>query len=186
MYCSDQGKYDNVSQGTQYCPIVFQKSSKGALYMHCNLVNYLLATCATDIVVADSVKCISNCTHMHNAKSFLYAQTVWDNLLRCGTVYNEAILKRIFMKGLRIDEFVNAHPFRLEKVIVNERTCSTGQFALCCWSWNAPSRAPPRWQTLLSIQDVSKIEMKRTHFVKCRIIVFRFWHAHDEQYKRCL
>lgn len=63
-------------------------------------MNYLLATYATDKIIANAGRDITSCFQPPNATSVSYAQPLWDQSLRCSTVYDEVGLRKIFMKGL--------------------------------------------------------------------------------------
>lgn len=69
------------------------KSLEDGLYSYCDVVDYLLGMYATEDVNAEAVQNIWNCTQQPSTTSVLYAQTLWDKLLRCSTVYDEETLK---------------------------------------------------------------------------------------------
>lgn len=70
----------------------------GAFYSYCDILNYSLATYATDYFI--TVNDFTNCTQPHKETSFSYAQALGDKSLGCSTVYDEARLKGIFIEGL--------------------------------------------------------------------------------------
>ena len=84
-------------------PARFARSPDDAherLGSYVEVVNYLLATYATDDVIAETVGDILSIRQGKGTTAADFAQTLYDKVLRCGNVYPESQLKGIFVEGL--------------------------------------------------------------------------------------
>lgn len=123
---------------------------------------------------------IKNCIQPQIASSISYAQaaTVQHALQRCHIEWN------IYWKSFQVGPFVNLPALGLQEVLVNKPTGSTRGLALQSLSGKEQNCMLRQWQTVKSIQAVIKVETNQTRFVNCLIIIFRFLHAHEQQFKR--
>lgn len=62
---------------------------EGKLASYCQAVNYLLATNATDNVIAEDDLEIMNFRQPAGLSAVEYVQALWTEALRCGLVYDE-------------------------------------------------------------------------------------------------
>lgn len=72
----------------------------GAIPFHCDNINYLLVTYATDEVTSNSLDDITNWTWRPIEISMSHKLRFWGKLLQCGPGYVEAMQKRILIEGL--------------------------------------------------------------------------------------
>lgn len=68
---------------------------------YCEVLNYLLATYATDKFIAEANMDIINFKQCADKNADEHAQALWTKGLRCRLVYDEYGLKGIFTEGLR-------------------------------------------------------------------------------------
>ena len=65
------------------------------------VVNYLLRTYATDEVISREDTKLHRFSQPDGMNETDYAHVRWENVLRFGSVYDEAKLKALFIEGLR-------------------------------------------------------------------------------------
>lgn len=77
-----------------------RRHKEGTLTTYCEVVNYLLETYATDDVIAETDAEILRFTQPPTKSPTEYAEALWNKALRCDRVYDEYVLKGIFIEGL--------------------------------------------------------------------------------------
>lgn len=74
---------------------------EGKVTSNCQVVNYLLATCVTDDIIAEDNMDIVNFKQPVGQSAVEYPQALWTEALRGGPVFDEYHLKAEFIKGLK-------------------------------------------------------------------------------------
>lgn len=62
--------------------------------------DFLSRTYATDDALADMNVVIIQFTQLSYMTTTEYAEVLWNKMLCCNLIYNEKVLKRIYMEGL--------------------------------------------------------------------------------------
>lgn len=78
---------------------VAQASKKCTVSLCGKAVSYLLKTCETN-VIAEMHADIMHFTHLSSTSTAEYANAPWNKLLQCNRVYDDYVLKGIFIEGL--------------------------------------------------------------------------------------
>lgn len=86
-----------INARTQLCSWL-DKALEDALLSYFDVVNYLLATYATEDFIVDEGNEFTSCAQLPIVTSVSGAQKIWDEVLRSDTVCGEATLNETFIK----------------------------------------------------------------------------------------
>lgn len=76
------------------------EKKEGTLTTYCDVASFLLETYSTDIGIAEIDAEILRSTHPSNMTSTEYTEALWKKALPCHCVYDEYMLKGMFIEGL--------------------------------------------------------------------------------------
>ena len=86
------------------------------LETYAEVVNFLLRTYATDEVISEAVGDVPSFRQSSNMTEEVHSNHLWDNALRCGTVFSDRRLKSLFFEELlpathaQVRNYLATHP----------------------------------------------------------------------------